>query len=527
MKQGKKKIAILAAASLLLGSGCSKIQQEPEVKGIPIATGTTYVTEPVATETKSLHTEVALEVPEIVQQDAEILLEAEDSAIPEGCTAAVMPRLGYSGTGYLSGLSSLREMKLSLTTEIPATQHYDLTIVAGAEEAVQCQILINQEPVYTLDLEETENFVRVKIPGLFLQEGDCTLTIQPIEGAIDVDCVSLKNNETMYSETESEITTNPADSKATPAAKALLAFLAEQYGEKVITGQFVSDSSNREMDYIYETTGKYPMIRFADLQEYSRNGGNPNKATAVADSLAWAKDGGIVGLSWLWNAPTGNGTPFDKDTAFDLSVAAAATADIAQSTDAQLQTMVENGTISQSCYELVQDIDAVAEELQLLADADIPVIWRPLPDAGGGWYWWGAHGAENYRWLWNLLFHRMTEYHQLHNLLWVWNGQSDSYWADDTTYDIASLDLYVDQEESYGSRYEQFLALKNMTDGKILALSECSTVPDVNAMFRDNAVWSYFGLWYDTYLYDYTSKEALIDIYNSQGTLTRDDAPTM
>ncbi|CDD53674.1 beta-mannanase [Ruminococcus sp. CAG:379] len=68
-----------------------------------------------------------------------------------------------------------------------------------------------------------------------------------------------------------------------------------------------------------------------------------------------------------------------------------------------------------------------------------------------------------------------------------------------------------------------------MTEGeKLLALSECSRIPDVDAIFRDNAVWSFFGLWYGDYLVGqdgtlngkYISTDDLIKYYNSDGTLS-------
>ena len=80
-----------------------------------------------------------------------------------------------------------------------------------------------------------------------------------------------------------------------------------------------------------------------------------------------------------------------------------------------------SGEISEGCYAMIQDIDAVSEQLKKLADADVPVLWRPLMEAGGDWFWWGASGADAYRWLWELMYTRMTEYHQLNNLLWIWN----------------------------------------------------------------------------------------------------------
>jgi hypothetical protein len=43
---------------------------------------------------------------------------------------------------------------------------------------------------------------------------------------------------------------------------------------------------------------------------------------------------------------------------------------------------------------LIKDIDDIAVQLGLLRDAGVPVIWRPLHEAEGGWFWWGAKGPE-------------------------------------------------------------------------------------------------------------------------------------
>ena len=65
--------------------------------------------------------------------------------------------------------------------------------------------------------------------------------------------------------------------------------------------------------------------------------------------------------------------------------------------------------------------------------------------------------------------------------------------------------------------------LWDISSGKLLAISECSNLPDMNAMFRDNAVWSFFGLWYAPYLGEYTDNNALVEFYNSEAALTRED----
>ena len=41
---------------------------------------------------------------------------------------------------------------------------------------------------------------------------------------------------------------------------------------------------------------------------------------------------------------------------------------------------------SQQYLKLLSDMDTIAEELAKLAEAKVPVLWRPLHEAWGGWY---------------------------------------------------------------------------------------------------------------------------------------------
>lgn len=522
-KFGKSLIAV-GTAAVLLCTGCSSVEQpEGDEDIFANLMSTEEATEETTEVTTTVVTydEVILEVPEITQEEVSIVLEAEDVSIPEYCAIAVQPRLGYSGTGYLSGISAYNGTILRLETEIPATQHYDITIVAGCSAECTCEIEANGETIYTLEMDEVDNFMSITIQGIFLQEGECTFSIEPTDGVIDVDCLEIVNNTSLYDE-ESAISESPVDPDASDGAVELYQFLTSQYGSKIISGQYVSSSDNTELEEIYLTTGKYPLIRFADVGAYTD--GDTENATAVEDSLAWAEEGGVVGLIWTWNAPSGTEDVLAENTDFSLADAVTEE-DVATCTLSELQYMLQAGTITEECYDLICDIDTIAEALEPLAEADVPVLWRPLMEAGGEWYWWGASGADAYIWLWDLLYTRMTEYHDLHNLLWVWNGQSESYLVDTDEFDIASLDLYVDEtEDEFGSRYEQYVALSNMVSGKMFAMSECSTFPDINAIFRDNAVWSFFGLWYDTYFEAaFEDTENLISVYNSEAVLTRED----
>jgi hypothetical protein len=52
-------------------------------------------------------------------------------------------------------------------------------------------------------------------------------------------------------------------------------------------------------------------------------------------------------------------------------------------------------TSSENYALLVYDMDVIAWKLLVLQAYNIPVIWRPLHEADGGWSWWGAYGPES------------------------------------------------------------------------------------------------------------------------------------
>ena len=64
----------------------------------------------------------------------------------------------------------------------------------------------------------------------------------------------------------------------------------------------------------------------------------------------------------------------------------------------------------------------------------------------------------------------------------------------------------------------------------MLALGECSSVPGIDEMVRDNSIWSFFGLWYGDYLGSvsgnvtdvYTSEDDLVKMYNAEISVTLD-----
>lgn len=535
MNRKKQGCALAAAAMLLFAGGCAEISQSAgvavqgdavlsDIAGTTTAAGTTTITTTVTTQlTGPEYSEVPLDVPYLYMQEVSLTLQAEDLELPVSFeTSNALP--GYTGSGYVSGLKGDLNNTMIFGTELPASQHYDISIIACAEEGAEYTLLVNDTEISTGAIEGTGKFICATAFGIYMEAGVNTIAIRQESGDMLVDCIELVNDTALSP--NRMVNTTPCNPDAIPETVQLLEFLGQNYGQKIISGQHVSGSGNEEIARIVETTGKFPAIRFADLYSYSQNGGDPENGDVIEDGLEWAEQGGIVGLMWHWYAPMGEAGVFAEDTDFMLTNAVC-DADIATASPEEIRDLYESGMISEECVSLIEDIDMVSEALSRLCDAGVPVLWRPLHQAGSELYWWDSAGSEAYVWLWNLMHVRMIEYHELNNLIWVWSGLSTDYLPDDTYYDIASADVYMDEKQAFGSGYEASYALQELAQGKMIALSECSSLPDVTTAFRDGSVWSYFGLWYEPYLTEednaFIDSQTLIETYNSEGVLTRED----
>ena len=434
----------------------------------------------------------------------------------------------YSGEGYVTGFKPDGSTSLTFTVDAPSNQHYDLSFSISALRAVDCLVTVNGAEISTFKTMNDDEFTLITLYGVFLTKGKSEIEIRPENGDIKLDYLRMSNN-TSLSQIAYDADESPSNKDAGQSAKELLSFLTDNYGKFIITGQYASSEENKELDLIYQTTGKYPVIRFSSIHNANASFDNAFKdIDACAD---WYRKGGIVGLMWYWEAPCKKPSVYSKDTDFDITKAVT-NEKIAELTQEELRGLYAEKKISKECYGIMLDIDNMAGQLTSLKNKGIPVLWRPLHEGYGDWFWWGAGGEDAYKWLWQLMYDRFTKYFELDNLIWIWNGQSESTLVDKKTFDIASVDIYMDNEKEYGSRYEQFLALQKIVGkNKLIGLSECSTIPDIDEAYRDNALWSFFGLWYGKYLCDekgelsekYTSKDALIHAYNSDGAITLDE----
>lgn len=296
---------------------------------------------------------------------------------------------------------------------------------------------------------------------------------------------------------------------AQASAVSMMEYLVANYGVATLSGQ--TEYPNKgdgsfplvEFDKVVAATGDdAPAIVGFDFIDFSATRvSNGTDSVGLSEAMIAHHDEKNIMLSalWHWNAPMhlmdadGDGLGdesgsdqqawwsgfYTRATTFDL---AAALAD----------------TNSTEYAALLADIDTVSAELQKFANAEIPILWRPLHEAQGAWFWWGAAGPEALKDLWVLMYERMTETHGLNNLIWVFTYAGDldeSWYPGDAYVDIVGYDGY-DGNNPDNPFQSQYATLKNRHNGqKMVALTETGTIPNVALMHEQNAWWSFYITW--------------------------------
>ena len=190
-------------------------------------------------------------------------------------------------------------------------------------------------------------------------------------------------------------------------------------------------------------------------------------------------------------------------------------------------------TESELYQNMVKDIHTIADYFLQLQEAGVACIFRPLHEAsgnpGGAWFWWGTSGAEAYAKLYQLIVDEMENVKGVHNVIWVWNPCTieDVDWNPGAAYyDVISVDIYNNVGD-YSSNYAQFDKLKTMSEGKkIIALSENGPIPDVDKEFEEEAVWSWWMPWYQSWggnFVDRTDKDEWTKCMNDDRVITLED----
>lgn len=344
--------------------------------------------------------------------------------------------------------------------------------------------------------------------------------------------------DTHYAQVQAEL----IDPNASDEAKRLMAYLKSIYGKQILSGQYINEYDDyaqapflvnendpnsaqtvfkaNELQAVYSVTGQYPALLGLDVSGIEADA----RCFSIEQAIEWHNAGGIVTICWHWLVDNFDG----KDRAF-----------YTDETDLDLEQALAD-TESAQYKGLISDIDKVSQSLQRLQAAGVPVLWRPLHEASGGWFWWGASGADAYKALWDLLYDRMTNVNGLHNLIWVYNGQDPAWYVGDDKCDMIGDDPYysgdTDALAEYPANEKRFRMNYKTSEGKMIAMTENDYVPDIDAAFEHNTKWLTFCTWCrefvcapngsggyaPVYASPYTSAQQLKAVYADDRVVTLD-----
>ena len=470
-----------------------------------------------------------LSIGETEQKTVSILLEAEDAKAAEGVFVKADAG-GNSGSGYAEITDN---HAFAMTVDIPASQFYKLTVRHRAGGHKENPLVFNGSKVMDI-YSENGDWQESTADGIYLEKGVNTVTLGDGWSYFSLDSLLIENGssvpDTIYGGTSPTLSNKYANIKT----QNIYQYLRAIYGKRTLAGQCTDYGHNTETDAIYKKFGKYPAVRTFDFifDSMSVCSGQP-RAEDVDLAIEWSKEGGLVAFDWHWHAPYGKSSFYTGKTDFRLSNAVT-DEDIAMLSAEELETLKNEGRISEECLALVKDIDNISSLMQRMEDENVTVLWRPLHEASGGWFWWGATGADDYKWLWKLMYTRMTDHHHLDDLIWVWNGQDAGWYPGDEYCDICAIDIY-NEAHDYGVSPSTFTEVSGWaSNGKLVTMSECATMPDPELMVRDNIYWLWFAVWNWDYIVlmgtthlseAYTSLDMMEKVYNSEAVITRDELP--
>ena len=242
-----------------------------------------------------------------------------------------------------------------------------------------------------------------------------------------------------------------------------IAFGQQNDGGRALPSQMI--------EKFYNATGKYPAVFGVDLACYGLQipfAGQKLREKAIDELVEFANAGGIVTASSHWANPTGN----------DGGDLCRGHLGREEAWEELLTEGSELNTIWKA--ELLQD----ARFLKALGDRGVPVLWRPLHEQNGGWFWFcitqdgytlpAKYMERAWRYVYDLYENKLG----LTNLIWVFSPNISNspvthamycYPGDDVV-DIVGYDWYTGgnyEVDGEGKTHDRL-----MKTGKPLAITE-------------------------------------------------------
>lgn len=305
-------------------------------------------------------------------------------------------------------------------------------------------------------------------------------------------------------------TSAPVNPSASVEASKLLSDLRSLSGKGIISGQHdYLESPDEQNNKLKSTSGEHAVIHGYELGAIN----NQSKATiaeqrqnVVDSAIKWHREGGIVALSFHQSLP--GTSPNWSNVSMKLS-------------QEKFNAYVTPGT---SQYKsLIAELDEIAVYLADLRDAGVPVLWRPYHEMNGEWFWWGK--KDNFSALWDIMYDRFVNKHQLNNLLWVWNPNAPNNWSGPykdyypgaNKVDVLAADIYNDDfKQSYHD------SLAKLAQGKPIGIGESGELPDPSVLSKTQNKWVYMMTW-GKMLTEKNSPQQIKGFMNDKYTVSREE----
>ena len=361
------------------------------------------------------------------------------------------------------------------------------------------------------------------------ESGDGQLLSNPIalnsEGDIDMDTALAYETDyeamKAYFESREVDPTKPVSENAQTNEKTMEVwnYLRSVYGKQVITCQQMMGNECYEDLVFYNATNDLTAMKGYDFIFCT---GSYHSDDMIDEAIKWSKEsGGLCAFTWHWNVPKDIDNP-EGGYAFYTN----------EITNFSQVNAVTPGTKE---YEtIIHDIDLIATKIQRMESEGVTILFRPLHEASGAWFWWGLQGRDSatnevFQKLWYMIYDRLENYHKLTNIIWVWNGQNPHTAIHPNAFDIEGIDRYYDQEDisaealstyyekCYGelAGYDKYCAeLAGMeSTGKMMALTECGYIPDPEGIKAANTMWLYYMVWNGDFIYETDAAgKAMVDL---------------
>ena len=361
------------------------------------------------------------------------------------------------------------------------------------------------------------------------ESGDGQLLSNPIalnsEGDIDMDTALAYETDyeamKAYFESREVDPTKPVSENAQTNEKTMEVwnYLRSVYGKQVIACQQMMGNECYEDLVFYNATNDLTAMKGYDFIFCT---GSYHSDDMIDEAIEWSKEsGGLCAFTWHWNVPKDIDNP-EGGYAFYTN----------EITNFSQVNAVTPGTKE---YEtVIHDIDLIATKIQRMESEGVTILFRPLHEASGAWFWWGLQGRDSatnevFQKLWYMIYDRLENYHKLTNIIWVWNGQNPHTAIHPNAFDIEGIDRYYDQEDisaealstyyekCYGelAGYDKYCAeLAGMeSTGKMMALTECGYIPDPEGIKAANTMWLYYMVWNGDFIYETDAAgKAMVDL---------------